>query len=462
MKFRPKTLSGQLLALLSLALLGSLAVSLFLFIDERALAVREADRLGLLDRIAAVGRMLDLAPAGERGRLAEAAGSPRIRFWTTENSAVPAPADSDGRVLLAHEFENMFPGRLREPPRLAFVGLDRPLPPPPPPPDREGDDRPDRFRGPQFDVVASVPLHDGGWLNAQTQIHAEPVPLPLPSLLSAAIMAVASFAIVVIVARRVTRPLKALADSADAFGRGAPAPLLAEAGPDEARRLIAAFNRMQQRLVRFVADRTRMLAAIGHDLRTPITSLKLRAELLEDEEAKAKMLATLDEMEHMTEATLAFAREDATTEPGRTIDLAAAIASQVDDLAELGKPVIFAEEVPRLAYSCRPTALKRAIGNLIENAVQYGERARVSLHATSAGPVITVDDDGPGIAEAKMEEAFKPFVRLEASRSRATGGIGLGLAIARSIVLAHGGELILSNRPEGGLRAEIRLPAEQT
>jgi signal transduction histidine kinase len=309
-------------------------------------------------------------------------------------------------------------------------------------------------------VVASVPFHDGGWLNAQTQIHAEPVPLPLPSLLSAAIMAVASFAIVVIVARRVTRPLKALADSADAFGRGAPAPLLAEAGPDEARRLIAAFNRMQQRLLRFVADRTRMLAAIGHDLRTPITSLKLRAELLEDEEAKAKMLATLDEMEHMTDATLAFAREDATTEQSRTIDLAAAVASQVDDLAELGKPVSFAE-APRLPYACRPTALKRALGNLIENAVQYGERARVALHATSAGPLITVDDDGPGIAEAKMEEAFKPFVRLEASRSRATGGIGLGLAIARSIVLAHGGELILSNRPEGGLRAEIRLPAEQ-
>jgi signal transduction histidine kinase len=122
--------------------------------------------------------------------------------------------------------------------------------------------------------------------------------------------------------------------------------------------------------------------------------------------------------------------------------------------------VTFAE-APRLAYSCRPTALKRAIGNLIENAVQYGERARVALYATSAGPLISVDDDGPGIAEVRMEEAFKPFVRLEASRSRATGGIGLGLAIARSIVLAHGGELILSNRPEGGLRAEIRLPAEQ-
>jgi signal transduction histidine kinase len=166
-------------------------------------------------------------------------------------------------------------------------------------------------------------------------------------------------------------------------------------------------------------------------------------------------------MEHMTEATLAFAREDATSEASRTIDLAAAIASQVDDLAELGKPVSFSEAA-RLAYSCRPTALKRAIGNLIENAVQYGERARVSLDDTPTGPVIAVEDDGPGIPEDKLEEVFRPFVRLEASRSRATGGVGLGLSIARSIVLGHGGELILRNRPEGGLRAEIRLPAVRT
>jgi len=459
MKLLPKTLVGQLLALLSLALVASLAVSLFLFVDERAAAVREADRLGLLDQIAGVGRMLDLVPANERARLAEAAGSPHIRFWTTAASTLPAPADSDGRVLLAHQFEHMFPEPLREPPRLAFVGLDRPpRPPPPPPAGRDGEDHPERHREPQFDVIASLPFHDSGWLNAETRIHAEPIALPLPALLTAAFMGLASFAIVVLVARRVTRPLQSLADSADAFGRGAPAPQLSEAGPDEARRLIAAFNRMQERLSRFVADRTRMLAAIGHDLRTPITSLKLRAELLDDDEAKAKMLTTLDEMEHMTEATLAFAREDATSEASRTIDLAAAIASQIDDLAELGKPVSFSE-APRLAYSCRPTALKRAIGNLIENAVQYGERARVSLSDSATGPVIAVDDDGPGIPAEKLEEVFKPFVRLETSRSRATGGAGLGLAIARSIVLSHGGELKLSNRSEGGLRAEIRLPA---
>jgi len=254
-----------------------------------------------------------------------------------------------------------------------------------------------------------------------------------------------------------TRPLRALAERADAFGRGTVEPPPPEAGPEEARRLIAAFTRMQERLRRFVADRTRMLAAIGHDLRTPITSLKLRAELLDDAEARSRMLATLDEMERMTEATLAFAREDATAEPSRSVDLAALISSFADDLTEMGKPVTFADAA-RLPYVCRPTALRRALANLVENAIQYGERARVTLGATSAGPVITIDDDGPGIPEDQIEQAFKPFVRLETSRSRETGGAGLGLAIARSIVLAHGGDLVLSNRPEGGLRAEIRLP----
>jgi signal transduction histidine kinase len=217
---------------------------------------------------------------------------------------------------------------------------------------------------------------------------------------------------------------------------------------------------MQERLRRFVGDRTRMLAAIGHDLRTPITSLKLRAELLDDEEARTKMLATLDEMQRMSEATLAFARDDAATEPTRVVDLAALLDSIADDLAEMGKPVTFIES-PRLPYPCRPTALKRAVANLVENAIQYGERARVSLESRSVGPVIVVDDDGPGIPEERLDDVFKPFVRLEESRNRATGGAGLGLSIARSIVLSHGGDLVLANRKGGGLRAEIRLPAAE-
>src|SRR4029079_17948187 len=174
-------------------------------------------------------------------------------------------------------------------------------------------------------------------------------------------------------------------------------------------------------------------------------------------ETKSKMLATLNDMQHMTEATLAFARDDAATEPTRSVDLAALIESVVDDLADLGRPVNFAE-APRLPYPCRPTSLKRALSNLIDNAIEYGQRARVALENRPEGPAIIVDDDGPGISEGMIEEVFKPFVRLEESRNRATGGTRHGLSISRSIVLSHGGELRLTNRTAGGLRAEIRLP----
>jgi signal transduction histidine kinase len=448
----PRTLGGQLVALLALALIISLVISGFMFYRERVDALRAADRLGLLERIASVTRMLALAEVQERAAMADAASSPRLRFWITDESALPSPESSNGTVVYANKFDRLFDIPLREPARLSTDDLGVG----PPPENGEPPGRPPRGRA-LTDVTVSLPFNDRGWLNAQTRIRAIGGPPAWPSLVSTLILALVMLALIIVAARRVTRPLKALAANAEAFGRGAATPPLPETGPDEARRLIHAFNQMQERLTRFVADRTRMLAAIGHDLRTPITSLKLRAEMIDDEETRTKMRATLDEMQHMTEATLAFARDDAAAEPSRSVDLAALIESVVDDLAEMGKPVTFAE-APRLVYSCRPSAMRRAIGNLIENAIQYGERARVSLAATPSGPVIAVDDDGPGIPADRIEEVFKPFTRLETSRSRETGGTGLGLSIARSIVLAHGGQLTLANREGGGLRAEIHLP----
>ncbi|MBN8996115.1 MAG: HAMP domain-containing protein [Rhizobiales bacterium] len=425
-----------------------------MFYRERVDAVQAVERTGLAERIASVTRVLGLAEPQERAAMADSASSPRLRFWITDESVLPAPEASDGAVIYAKQFDDLFDFPLREPARfsdeLAIMppsDLDAPRPPPPPPPRR--------IRA-SVDVTVSLPFSDHGWLNAQTRIRTGGAPA-WPLLISSLILALVMLGLIIFAARRVTRPLKALAASAEAFGRGDAVAPLPESGPDEARRLIHAFNQMQERLSRFVTDRTRMLAAIGHDLRTPITSLKLRAEMVDDEETRQKMRATLDEMQHMTEATLAFARDDAGAEPSRAVDLAALIESAVDDLAEMGKPVSFAD-AGRLVYSCRPTALKRAIGNLIENAIQYGERARVRLTAAPSGPVIAVEDDGPGIPAERIDEVFKPFTRLESSRSRETGGSGLGLSIARSIVLAHGGTLALRNREDGGLAAEIRLP----
>jgi signal transduction histidine kinase len=204
-------------------------------------------------------------------------------------------------------------------------------------------------------------------------------------------------------------------------------------------------------------DRTRMLAAMSHDLRTPITTLRLRAEFVEDDEIRSKILETLEEMQRMTEATLAFVREEAKAEATRQVDLNALIESVAADLSDLGSDVQFAETT-RVTYACRPHGMRRALRNLLENAIRYGDKAEVALKEVGEQWLITIDDHGPGIPDDDIDRMFQPFVRLDESRSEETGGIGLGLAIARSIIRGHGGDIKLENREEGGLRATISLP----
>ena len=200
-----------------------------------------------------------------------------------------------------------------------------------------------------------------------------------------------------------------------------------------------------------------MLAAISHDLKTPITRLRLRAEFIDDDDQRGRMLADLDEMEQMIAATLAFARDDAASEPRLKLDLAAMVQGMVEDMQDLGADCSY-DGPEALVIKGRPVALKRAITNLIDNAVKYGGGARVGLADREGVVRLIIDDDGPGIPEAAFERVFAPFVRLETSRSRATGGTGLGLAVARAAALAHGGAIALANRPGGGLRVTFTLP----
>jgi signal transduction histidine kinase len=223
---------------------------------------------------------------------------------------------------------------------------------------------------------------------------------------------------------------------------------------------------MAARIRRFVQDRTFILTAIGHDLRTPITRLKLRAEFVEDEEQRRKMLDDLDELETMVASTLAFGRDATADEPVSAIDLAELVRTVLDETAD-ARPA----EAARLAYQgpdhlparVRPIALKRALTNLVGNAASYGGGARVTLAPPKpaggeAIVMLAIDDEGPGIAEQEIERAFLPFHRLEESRNRETGGVGLGLPIARNILRAHGGDVVLTNRAGGGLRAMVTLP----
>jgi signal transduction histidine kinase len=215
---------------------------------------------------------------------------------------------------------------------------------------------------------------------------------------------------------------------------------------------------MQERLRRFIADRTQMLAAMSHDLRTPLTRLRLRAEFIAGLQQRRKMLADLDEMEAMVDATLDFARDDTYREPRSLVNLSVLIEDICEDAADAGGTVTFSGP-QGVELHCRPAMARRALVNLVENAVKYGRRARVDLVGNAVLAVITVDDDGPGIPEQEHENVFAPFYRLEGSRNRGTGGVGLGLSVARTIAREHGGDITLVNRDGGGLRVCMELPA---
>jgi signal transduction histidine kinase len=258
-------------------------------------------------------------------------------------------------------------------------------------------------------------------------------------------------------ARRLATPISAFADAARRLGVDPDAPPLAERGPRELRTAIRAFNHMQERLRRFVDDRTQMVAAMSHDLRTPLTRLRLRAEFIEDPEQQRRMLADLDSMGDMIDSTLAFVRDDARREPRMLVDLGALVEGVCENASDAGGAVVFS---PRRDIDVlgRPNAIARAVANLVDNAVKYGGAARAALVSEPGRIVVVVDDDGPGIPAEERENVFAPFYRLERSRNRDTGGVGLGLAVARTVAREHGGDVTLANIDGGGLRARLELP----
>lgn len=309
--------------------------------------------------------------------------------------------------------------------------------------------------GPSLRV--SVPLTDGSWLNVLAPLDLGD-PLWRPRFVAPLVIALVLVTLGALLAvRRATKPFATFAQAAERLGVDVSAPPLAETGPREVRQAAQAFNVMQGRIARFVQDRTQMLAAISHDLKTPITRLRLRAEFMEDDDQRTKMLADLAEMEAMIAATLAFARDDAASEPRIRLDLASMLQGMVEDLNELGARCSY-DGPAALVIEARPAALKRAMANLIDNAIKYGGCADVTLAPGGGNALVTIDDQGPGIPSEARERVFAPFVRLETSRSRDTGGTGLGLAVARAAIRAHGGDITLADRPGGGLRVSVSLP----
>lgn len=277
------------------------------------------------------------------------------------------------------------------------------------------------------------------------------------AIASTTVMAIGIVAVAMLLVRWLTRPLRRLAQAADGIGRGRMI-VVPQDGPEEVQRLARALDAMQSRITKLVDDRTQALAAVSHDLRTPLTRMRLRAGFLDDPELQACMEADLDEMEGMVAATLAYLQGEAETEAPKLTDVGAMLSTLCDAAADVGGRIAF-EGLPHLDAVCKPVALRRAAANLINNAVSYAGGGTVSLRPRPNGLRITVEDNGPGIPEPDLERVFEPFFRLEASRSRGTGGVGLGLTIARQSVAEQGGTLTLANQSGGGLLATIELTA---
>jgi signal transduction histidine kinase len=302
----------------------------------------------------------------------------------------------------------------------------------------------------------SLGLPGGDTLMYRVAAPALDPPLPWPLLVQLGALTLVLAGVLFLVTRSITRPLSRLAAAADAMGRNVRHPSLPEVGVREIREATRAFNTMQDRLLRYLDSRTSVLAAMSHDLRTPLTRLRLRVESVTDEQLRARFASDLDEMEGMVHGALALFRGLNDDEAFERVDVGALLQTLVAEYRETGADVSL-EGAGLDAITAKPRALKRCLANLVDNALKFGERAIIRIDPGSEF-VIGVSDEGPGIPEAYIERVFEPFYRLEGSRSRDSGGAGLGLSLARDVAQAHGGTLTLRNRPQGGLTAELRLP----
>jgi signal transduction histidine kinase len=459
----PKSLFGQTLLVLVAGLIVSLLVGSWIYSLDRMQAVRAVGGFSAAQRITNLTKLVQDAPREWRERIV--AGLSDQNFRVSLSALPPDIAPNEDDAAAAQAIKEFLVDQLSlAPGQQPRVWASVPGSPP------YGGMGPMMGRGPMMhgfggfagfggfrDLQVAVPLPDGQWLSFATALPESGSAFSRQFLLSMAIMAIVVLMVSVWAVRRVTAPLAAVSAAAERLGNDLNASPMPETGTIETRQAARAFNNMQTRLRSLIENRTRMLAAISHDLRTPLTLLRLRAENVENPQERDKMLATIAEMDAMVGETLQFARDEATTELRRPTDIAALVQSIVDDMADAGMPVKM-QFAASIVYNCRPDSLKRAIRNLIDNAVKYGKAANAAIQTTPKTIEIVIDDEGPGIPEQELARVFDPFYRLEGSRSRDTGGVGLGLAIAQSIVQAHLGELVLSNRPTAGLRARIALP----
>jgi signal transduction histidine kinase len=445
MRLWPRTLGMQMIAVTAAAVaLSNLAVAVWFELgSERINESALIDRV--LDRAASTATLLSVIPARSRGVATRTMSTAVWTFSIRNGKDVAQPMTDEEAKLAARLRPLLPPEKAKYPVSVGFREMQRPE-------DSRGPRQP---LGPAVQFI--VPVVRNTQLVA-TFYRPATTAWPAEVLVAAVVAIIVASSAAAYFARRVTSPLSALARAASVVAKGGQAPRLEETGPQDVRNAAIAFNAMTDQVRRTMDSQRQLLSAVGHDLRTPITAMRISLEFVEDAELRERLQNSLNELQELTEAVLTAARGTG-GETTRNVDLAALVESLCADLDDLGEPVKWQSHAPA-PLSCRPNEIRRAVRNLVENAVSYGGNANVEIAQSSDSYEILVDDEGPGIPEAEQRRVFEPFVRLESSRNEETGGTGLGLTLVKAIAEGHGGDVTLENRAGGGLRARLRLPRE--
>jgi len=461
----PKSLFGRLVFVLLVGLIIAQSLSTLVLLLDRGTVLHQTIQTNLINRTSGIVQLFNTLPAEERTALLPLFSGDDLRLYLNAR----AQTDPNARPEISHAAALVKSQLLKRLPENTevLVSLDGSLMHSPMP-DRHMSQMmsaaPRSVHGnpmPQHSMVYSfhiqIRLQDGIWVIFERGVSDKVFNWPMRLLSILGILLLSVIALSLVAVSLITMPLSQLRHAAEGLGKDIMQAPLAEKGPIEVRQTAKAFNTMQRRLRNYIDDRAHILSAVSHDLKTPLTRLRLRADLLDDDSHRDKTLQDLDEMEMMVNATLDFMRGISNNEVNQSIDIMALLESLQADAQETGGKVELVDSINEPFFG-KPLALKRCIVNLLDNALRYAGSVSISVEITDQTLLIAVCDKGPGIPEQDLPKIFEPFFRLESSRARNTGGSGLGLGIARNIARAHGGDIVLINRIEGGLCAEIRLP----
>jgi len=446
------TITRRLVTTVALAAGTTLGLLQLFFMFGGHWAQPNIEQTGLLQEVAAVTRVITAAPPAVRSKIAQAASTEGFKFkWFSADSgtaeAIKTAHYNPYEVQMGHDIIASLIGKTAR--SMEAFSVDNPVA------QTSGIAvNPKKYPDASF---MALQLNDGSWLVCMALVRYWGFFLRERFLLELAIVSAWVVTVSLIASRQLSRPIEDLAKQVQRSGMKPSAAPIPEKGPREVRLVAQTINAMQIQIRQFITDRTTMLAAISHDLRTPLTRLRLRGEFIDDPEQQARLFRDVDEMQAMVDGALSFFRDDAVCEEVTTFDLPGILRTVVNDFTDQNINLEYSGPA-RATYQGRPFALKRVFTNLVENAVKYATPPSLELTCTPTHFVVTVRDHGPGIPDDQIGRIFEPYFRGDKSRNRETGGIGLGLTSALSIVQAHGGEIQIVNHNEGGLEVRVILP----